>query len=588
METPKNSSVIMADIVAFAQSWALKDPDPKSRDELLAMIQRNDLDALRTCFTGRLEFGTAGMRGPLKPGPNGMNRVMVRWVTAGLAQYLKASQSMDITGSVVIGYDGRHGSFDFARDAAMVLASHGFQVLIHTHVVPTPELAHAVTELNAQAGIMVTASHNPPGDNGYKVYWSNGAQIIPPHDRGISVAIDSLGGPPAEVMDYDQAVARGQISEVPAEVGETYVERVLALRTREPGSLKVVYTPMHGVGGQRMIQILSRGGYSDVHLVPEQAEPDPDFSTVAFPNPEEPGALALAKALATRMGAELIIANDPDADRLAACIPSISGGWRQLSGNELGVLFAVERLKSLPPEELSRSLVATTIVSTPLLARIAEDMGVHHTETLTGFKWIANKAIEWDAKGGSFVMGFEEALGYCIGSVVRDKDGLSAALVLCDLAASCAARGLTLQDELDTLHRKYGVYASGQKSLTLPGADGRQIMDSMMNSLRTVPPKEVLGLPVVRIRDAQCGTISFPAEGRIEPWDIPESNVLGWELSNGTTLLARPSGTEPKIKFYAYVCEPFKDGDTIARLHSRADERVSQILAALLTRVGDS
>ncbi|MEC8423183.1 MAG: phospho-sugar mutase, partial [Myxococcota bacterium] len=405
----------MSDIATLrdrAARWAAADPDPETSSQTRTMVEQGDDAALRACFGARLGFGTAGIRGTMGPGPNRMNLALVRQVTWGLARYLLRTCGADAL--VVVGRDGRRNSARFMETAARLLAHAGLQVRVYDGVVPTPVLAHAVKALGAQAGVMITASHNPPDDNGYKVYWGNGAQIVPPHDGGIAAEIAAIGGPwgvPTELAPEDR------IQPVPAEVDAAYERKVLALRVHSETGIKAVYTAMHGVGWAWMDRIARAAGHAPLVPVPEQVEPDGAFPTVAFPNPEEPGALDLAKATAARSGAELIVAHDPDADRLAVCVPD-GEGWRQLTGNEVGILLADDLLAHGPPHE--RRLVATTIVSTSLLGRGAELHGAHLAETLTGFKWIANAAIDWD---GPFVLGFEEALGYSAGPVVSDKDG---------------------------------------------------------------------------------------------------------------------------------------------------------------------
>ncbi len=564
-----------------AERWAADDPDPETAAATRGLLEASasgDAAALADHFGTRLEFGTAGLRGALGPGPNRMNRALVQRVTLGLGRYLLAHVPDVKTTGVVIGYDGRIGSDIFSADAACVLAALGIPAFLHDILCPTPQLAHAVTHLHAAAGIMVTASHNPPQDNGYKVYWGNGAQIVPPHDGGISAAVDAVLGLIA-LPSLEDARKSGLVRSVPEAVCEAYLGEVAALRVHTGTELRIVYTAMHGVGRRLIELVLGRAGYTDVHLVAEQVDPDGRFPTVKFPNPEEPGALDLSLALARKVGADVVIANDPDADRLAVAVPRPDGTWRPLSGNEVGCLLAEYLLTygAKGPNPGSR-LVATTIVSSSLLSRIAREHGVAYAETLTGFKWIANAAIRHEAGGGSFVMGYEEALGYSVGPVVRDKDGVSAALILCDLAAFEKARGRTLLDALESIARRYGLYVSGQKSITLPGADGaRQILE-MMVDLRAKPLTELAGTAIVRTRDLAVRTPETPA-------DLPTADVLAWDLEGGGRVLARPSGTEPKIKFYFEACEPVAADEALPAADARARARLTAWTQALMARL---
>lgn len=527
----------MTDAYAAARTWIAADPDPDTRAAGQALLDSGDVDR----FVGRLTFGTAGMRGPLGPGPNAMNRAMVRRVSLGLGRYLLDHVARASARGVAVGFDGRYGSRDFAADTAAVLAGLGLRVYLYDDVVPTPQLAHAVKHLGCAGGVMVTASHNPPGDNGYKVYWENGAQIIPPHDAGISACLDAVEGvPPAPQSDL--------VGPVPAAALEAYLTAVDGLRVYAgPTDLRVVYTAMHGVGRKLIETVLRRHGYDDLHVVASQGDPDPDFPTVAFPNPEEPGALDASLALAAEVGADLLVANDPDADRLAVAVPE-GDGYRALTGNQIGVLLADELLRY---GEGERRLVATTVVSSSMLRRVAAAYGADYAETLTGFKWLADRAIAHEATGGVFTMGYEEALGYSVGPVVRDKDGVSAALVFCDLAARCKAAGQTVLERLDGLYRAHGVHASTQRSVV---ADADHIT-ATMDRLRATPPTDVGGVAVVAVIDYA------PGHG-----GLPPTNLLAFELADGATILARPSGTEPKIKFYFEVRVDGSQAQADARL----------------------
>ncbi|MCB9524505.1 MAG: phospho-sugar mutase [Myxococcales bacterium] len=566
---------------AHAQAWLADDPDPITRANTQALLDQDDVAGLQACFGERLAFGTAGLRGPLGPGPNRMNEALVRRVAAGLGDYLLAQPLDAKARGVAIGFDGRHGSKKFAAATARVLAGLGIPSFLFDDVVPTPQLAHALVALNCAAGVMVTASHNPPQDNGYKVYWANGAQIIEPHDEGISACIDRYASL-AQVATSALAdlKAAGVVRPVPADVKAAYLKAVDGLRVYGgPTDLRIVYTAMHGVGAALVREVLTRNGYTDLHFVPEQAEPDADFPTVAFPNPEEPGALDLAMALAAKVGADVIVANDPDADRLAVAVPNGAGGWRQLTGNQVGQLIAAELLAS---NDRPDRLVATTIVSSGMLGQLAKAHGATCVETLTGFKWIANAALAWP---GEFVMGYEEALGYSVGPVVRDKDGVSATLILADIAARAKAEGATLLDRVADLYRRMGLYATRQKSLTLPGSEGKARIEAIMDGLRREPPKVLAGVAVAQIRDILTGE-ARSADGAVTPIDLPSSNVLAFDLANGSRVLARPSGTEPKIKFYFEVRSTLGAGEALAAGEARAGTELDALQADFLAQAG--
>lgn len=568
------------DLYAVARAWMADDPDPVTREATQKMLDARDEAALAACFGARLSFGTAGLRGPLGPGPNRMNRAWVRRVAAGLGRYLLATAGVDPQRGVVIGYDGRHGSRAFAEDSALVLASLGLPCWLYDHTCPTPQLAHAVGFLHCAAGVMVTASHNPPQDNGYKVYWGDGAQIIPPHDSGISAAVETVQTLADLPLSTLPALREsGLIRAVPPEALAQYQREVAALRLwRGPTDLRVVYTAMHGVGRALLEPTLRAHGYTDLHLVEAQAEPNPDFPTVSFPNPEEPGALDLAFAKAREVGADLLIANDPDADRLAVALPDGQGGWRALTGNQVGCLIADELLRH---GTYDRPLVATTIVSTGQLKAIAAAYGAEYREVLTGFKWIANAALQWP---GDFVMGFEEALGYSVGPVVRDKDGVSAALIFCDLAARAKAEGETVFDRLEDLARRFGLYATSQYALTLPGEAGAAQIQELMRSLRDDPPTELAGRAIEQRSDLLSGQRVW-ADGRPETVDLPASNVLAFELAGNARLLARPSGTEPKVKFYFEVCVPLAEDQSLQAAQTIATAELDALQRALRTRL---
>jgi len=558
---------------AKAEAWLQADPDAATVAELRDVLARGDLADLADRFAGDLEFGTAGLRGVLGAGPNRMNRAVVRRTTAGLARYLKATVPDVTTRGVVVCRDGRRLSAELAEDTACVLAAEGIPAHVFPSLAPTPLAAFATLHLNAAAGVMVTASHNPPEYNGYKVYWGNGAQIIPPHDKGIADFISRVE--PANQVDLlspTEAHARGLWRDVPDSLGDAYLDAILKLRVYGRGSesLSIVYTAMHGVGGVWMERALERAGFRNVHPVAEQHQPDGAFPTVRFPNPEEPGAMDLSLATAERVKADLVLANDPDADRLAAMVRDGSGKLRMLTGNEVGVLLGHYVLVQGPTRR-SKPHVVTTIVSSTQLGDIARELGVAYDEVLTGFKWIANRAVERERQEGSqFVFGYEEALGYCVGTVTRDKDGVGAALVFADLAAWCESRGKTVLGYLEEIQRRFGLYVSAQRNFTFPGAEGAQVIGRIMEGFRRSGPSCVGELPVRNVLDYKKGE------------RLPPSNVLAYELEGGGRVTARPSGTEPKIKYYFELKETLAAGEPMEAARARAEARLQKLIDAFI------
>lgn len=552
----------MSDLREEALAWLEEDPDPETRDELRRIL--DDPQALEDHFGSRLGFGTAGLRGALGPGSNRMNRALVRRVAAAIGSVVQ-------TGTVVIGFDARKNSRVFAEDSASVLGAMGLHVYLFDTECPTPRLAHAVRHLGAQIGIMVTASHNPPQDNGYKVYAGDGAQIVPPLDRLIASAIARFPRLD-QVMWEDLALLekRGRVKSPPPEVESAYFAGVQALRVHPTGPLRIAYTPLHGVGRDSVVRALTEAGYTDVHVVASQAEPDGTFPTVAFPNPEEPGALDAVMALARQVRADLVLANDPDADRVCVAVPT-SSGYRVLSGNEVGCLLGADVLAH---DGLSNPLVVTTIVSSVLLSRIAKASGAAYAETLTGFKWLAHAGFAHERTGGQVALGYEEALGVSVGSLVRDKDGVSAMVRLADLAAQHKARGGSLLDGLAGLYRTHGVHRTGQVAIKLPGSAGKARIDEAMKQLRTSPPLRIGGRAVTRRRDLLARK-SWTVDGS-SPETLPKADVLAWELEDGSRVLARPSGTEPKLKFYAEAVVPWRTGLTDDE--ALADVQVQRLL----------
>ena len=555
MTTPVRPDVAL---VARARAWRDEDPDTRTRAELDALLDRHegpDLKGLAERFDERLQFGTAGLRGAVGAGPNRMNRALVRRATAGVAAWLR---TQGVEGPVVVGRDARHGSEEFAADAAAVLAGAGWPVLVSPGPLPTPLLAFAVRHLGAVAGIMITASHNPKQDNGYKLYLGDGAQIVPPVDEEISGHIDAVGSL------ADVPLSTDGIEVLDEDVVQAYVAGAAGLlRPGSPREVSVVYTAMHGVGAAVARRAFAAAGVPVPTEVREQVEPDPEFPTVAFPNPEEPGALDLALALAVSVDADLVVANDPDADRLALALPIGAGGsWRALSGDELGVLLADHLLRRGEAEP--HDVFVTTVVSSRLLSRMAVAAGAAYAEALTGFKWVVRAA----APDQRFAFGYEEALGYCVNGLVRDKDGISSALVATEMVAGLRAEGQTVQDRLDALHRQHGVHLTRARSRRLEGADWLARVTAAMAQLRAAPPAALADLAVTEVEDLLHG-------GR-----LPPSDVLVWTL-DGARVVVRPSGTEPKLKYYAEAVVPVPDGADLGAARTAAGSMVDEVLDAV-------
>lgn len=551
-----------------AATWLAHDPDPVTVAELQGLLAAADggdgkaSAELAERFTGQLQFGTAGLRGVLGAGPQRMNQLLVRKVTAGLAAYLLDTVPDARTRGVVIGRDARRGSAQFAEETARVLCGAGIRAYLADREWSTPTTAWAVTHLGAAAGVMVTASHNPPEYNGYKVYWGNGAQIIPPFDTEIAAAIDRVSVDASlPLPTLEEATALQRLTWIGQDLLQAYLDAVEALRTQvapaAPRELVIAYTPLHGVGAASVERALARAGFTQVHTEPSQREPDGEFPTVAFPNPEEKGAMDLVGALAVRVHADLILANDPDADRLCAGVLR-DGKVRLLSGDELGAVLADYLLATGPA---GQRMVATTVVSSQLLSYLAKEYGADYRETLTGFKWIANAALayERDTKGaGRFVMGYEEAIGYSVGPLVRDKDGVSAAVIVAELAAWNRARGKTLLDHIDDIAQRVGLFSTEQRSLTLPGAEGLARIRKAMAAFRATPPGEFGGHRVTEVVDLQEGK-----DG------LPKSDVLVYRLEGGRRVIMRPSGTEPKLKSYYEVRTELAAGESMASARQR-------------------
>ncbi|SDN42234.1 phospho-sugar mutase [Allokutzneria albata] len=538
--------------------WIADDLDPADREEMQRLLgkamvgEQEAIDELADRMRAPLSFGTAGLRGPVRPGPNGMNRAVVVRTTAGLGDWLAASGKS--RGVVVVGRDARHGSEQFHRDVAGVLTAAGFDVRVLPRPLPTPVLAFAVRKLNAVAGVQVTASHNPPADNGYKVYLDAGSQIVPPADREIEAAIAKVGA--AVVVP----TAEGWTT-LGEDLVQSYVDRAASLPRSPERALRIAATTLHGVGAATLREVLASAGFTDVHLVAEQEQPDPDFPTVSFPNPEEPGAADLLLQLASTVDADVAVALDPDADRCALGVRERDGSWRMLRGDETGALLGERVLSTLDRSVHPDPLVAATIVSSELLRSVAAKHNARYDETLTGFKWLVRAG---DGNGTGLVYAYEEAIGHCVDpDVVRDKDGISAAVLACDLAASLKVSGRSLLDALDDLAVAHGLHLTDQVSLRVQdlGVIGRT-----MARLRAEPPAELAGTAVT-VSDLR-----------------PKADVLTMR-GPGLRVLVRPSGTEPKVKAYLEIVEPVAGAAELDDARKRGRERLSALreeISALL------
>jgi phosphomannomutase len=509
-------------LIAKAKSWQAQDPDPETRAELDTLVSSQDEQALADRFGQRLGFGTAGLRGELGAGPNRMNRVLVAQAAVGIARYLKANFDDP---SCVIGFDARKNSDVFAKDTAEILTALGVRAYLYDALVATPMVAFAIRDLGCSAGVMVTASHNPPADNGYKVFDHTGSQIIPPMDALISDEIGKF----ADNESVSDLVRSSEYLSVPASISVDYLQGVSSLLNRHSDrkSLKIVYSALHGVGAQFIEKIFEISGMDPLIPVASQHKPDGSFPTVTFPNPEEPGAMDQSMETAKANNADLVLANDPDADRLCVAYRDSAGNYIQLSGDELGLLLAEELAGRASRAGISGAL-ACSIVSSSAIGKVAAHYGLDFAQTLTGFKWVGRVP--------NLIFGYEEALGYCVDSKrVKDKDGLSAALVVADIATTLAAQGYTIGDQLEKLRQRDGYFATDQISIRVKDLS---IIENLMKKLRTAPMRELAGQAVV-FTDFADGWGTFPG-----------TDAIQLDLADGRRVIVRPSGTEPKLKCY--------------------------------------
>jgi phosphomannomutase len=554
-----------------ARQWAASDPDLLTRAELSALIEARDHAELGERMLGDLEFGTAGLRGVVGAGSARMNLAVVIRTTRALADQLLSRAHDARTLPVVVGGDARLDSQRFADAAAQVLLAAGIPVKRFAKPVPTPFVAYAVRAFAANAGIMITASHNPPEYNGYKLYWHDGVQVVPPTDLEILSRMRALG--PANAVPLGD-LARQEL------IGEDIVQRYLAEvraslpRVKADRSLRIVYTALHGVGASVVERLFREAGYADFHSVSEQREPDGHFPTVHFPNPEEPGALDLALALAREKSADLLIANDPDVDRLAIAVPTAGGRFQALTGNQIGLLLADFALAH--GDSGSRALLLSSLVSSPMLSLIARARGARHESVLTGFKWVWTAALALEAQGYRFCFGFEEALGYSFARTVRDKDGISGALAFAELAAEARASGKTVLDCLHALYRAHGLWVSVQHNVVLKGAVGAARIARAMKQLTDAPPTALAGRTVSHTRDLQVPEPGAPS------WRGP-AVLVELQLGEDARVFVRPSGTEPKLKMYVDLRAPLAPDALVTQAEASALTEAQAVARALVT-----
>jgi phosphoglucomutase len=532
--------------------------DDETKKELESI--RDNEEEIKDRFYKELEFGTAGLRGVIGAGTNRMNKYTVGRATQGLANFINKMKIENP--SVVISYDSRHMSKEFSEIAALVLNANGIKVNLFDNLRPVPELSFSVRYLNATAGIMITASHNPPEYNGYKVYWSDGAQIVPPIDKGIIdevLAIEDFSL--IKTINKNEAIESGLLNYVGEEIDDAFINALKSsclnpeIIKKEVKNVKIVYTPLHGAGNLPVQRILKELGFENVYVVPEQEKPDGDFPTVSYPNPEDSKAFELALKLAKEVDADVVLATDPDADRLGVFSKMNNGEYVSYTGNMSALLICEYELSQKKEKGIlpNNGAIITTVVSSELTKAIAENYGAKVFETLTGFKWIGEKIRKFEEENSyKYLFGFEESYGCLIAPHARDKDGISAVMALCEATAFYKNKGWSLWEQMIKIYEKYGYYREGQVSIVLKGADGAEEIKNKMAKMRSNPPTELAGLNVLEVRDYQEHVIK-KADGEVSETDLPTSNVLYYELSNNSWCCVRPSGTEPKIKFYMGV-----------------------------------
>lgn len=562
-----------------AMNWLARDPDPRTREELQYLIDEGMHDELEDRFIQRLEFGTAGLRGKVGCGPNRMNRLVIQETATGLGHYLIEHVENASMRGVVVGYDGRLDSKQFAIDTASVLTALGIKVYLTSNVAATPIVAFGIEHFNAAAAVVVTASHNPPEYNGFKVYWENGAQIIPPHDAGIAAEIDIASTKPIPLMSLSDAETQGKLVWLTEGYYQTYRAAINqsphVSKEIESANTTITYTAMHGVGAQMAEDLLHDSGFHKVFSVAEQREPDGHFPTVNFPNPEEKGAMDLVVNLAKSVDADIACANDPDADRFAVAVRTDDkvrtedASYKMLTGDQVGVLFA-HYLLSKP--HTKNQLVGNSIVSSTLLEKVANSHGATYFQTLTGFKWLANIGMQLEDEKNEFLFAYEEALGYTIGTQVRDKDGLSAIVVFAQLVEELKSQGRTVWDLLAQISFEHGVHTNAQRSIALDPDS-----PSIGSKLRSAQPKAINGVAISVIEDLQS-SLRFVIGGNTEAINLPASDVLIYHLEDGSRIIVRPSGTEPKVKVYYETVTKFEGTETYDDTRKRGEEYMDKLI----------
>ena len=571
------------EILKRAEKYISEETEKKFAEEITALIAAKDEKELNDRFYRNLEFGTAGLRGIIGGGTNRMNPTVIKNATQGLADYLiqaKPEKAKAGTLKAVIAFDSRHYSDVFAKTAALIFAANGITCYLFSKLRPTPELSYAIRVLGCDTGIVVTASHNPPAYNGYKVYWSDGAQITPPHDTGIIEKVNSVSS--IKIMNEDEAIKHGLLKIIDAEIDEKYWAMLKAKIVRPEiikemsKQVKIVYTPLHGTGAMHVEKVLGGMGFN-VITVPEQREPDGDFPTVSYPNPEDPKALKMAMELAEKEDADILMATDPDADRFACAVKNGAGKMQLISGNQMGALFADYVCLTLKEQNAmpKNPVIVRSIVTSPLSDLIAESYGVKNIECLTGFKWICGVAEQLVTSGtGSYLYGYEESFGYNFGTEIRDKDGIAASAICAEMTLYWKSKGKSLLDRLREIFKQFSFYGEKTINMIYPGAEGLSIMQNMMVQVRAKHLSEIAGIKVLKIRDIQESIMYSPVmPAKTEKVALPKSNVLQYYLEDGTLVCVRPSGTEPKIKIY--IIHPEKVLTSVEDAKEASDKKIA-------------
>lgn len=569
-----------ATIQAKINTWLNGNFDAATKEEI-KKLQTENPSELADAFYRNLEFGTGGLRGLMGVGTNRMNKYTVGMATQGYANYLK--QCFPTGVSVAIAHDSRNNSRFFAETTANVFAANGIKVYLFEELRPTPELSFAIRHLKCQGGVVLTASHNPKEYNGYKAYWDDGSQLVPPHDKNVIKEVDKIGS----VDDVKWSGGENNIVLIGKELDDAYMEMVKGLSVypeviSKHKDMKIVYTSIHGTGIKSVPPVLERFGFTNVHIVKEQMEPDGNFPTVAYPNPEESEAMSYGLKLAEELDADILAGTDPDADRVAIGVKDSHGKWVLMNGNQTAVLAFNYLTEARKAKGINKpnDMVITTIVTTPMMEAIAKGNDVACYRVLTGFKWIAAMIREKEGKE-NYIVGGEESFGLMIGDKIRDKDGVSAVALLCEMAAYEKEKGRSLFEKMIDLYVQYGFYKEHLISITKKGMDGQQQIAAMMESYRSNPPKTIIGSPVVKLLDYEMQKGSNPQTGEEWKIDLPKSNVLQFILEDGTSISARPSGTEPKIKFYFSVNAPLKSAADYEKVNAELDAKIKAVIAEM-------